>query len=60
MNKAAVKFVTQVDPGILTAVNDLAKKEGRKIQALVDEAFLGLPRKRKNTNAKPHVMAAYR
>lgn len=59
MDNAPVKFATQVDPEVLTAVKGLAKKEGRKIQALVDEALVDLLSKRKNTTARPHVMAAY-
>jgi hypothetical protein len=32
------KFTTQVDAKVLAAVRDLAEKEGRQIQSLVDEA----------------------
>jgi hypothetical protein len=59
MEKAHVKFATQVDPEILAAVKGLARKEGRQIQALVDEALADLVNKRKGLNARPHVMAAY-
>jgi hypothetical protein len=33
------KFATQVNSEILSAMRALAKKEGRQLQALVDEAF---------------------
>ena len=59
MEKAHVKFATQVDHEILTAIKGLAKKEGRQIQALVDEALADLLNKRKGMSARPHVMAAY-
>jgi len=59
MNNTPVKFATQVDPDVLIAVKGLAKKEGRKIQALIDEALVDLLSKRNNTTARPHVMQAY-
>jgi hypothetical protein len=37
----------------------LAEKEGRQIQALVDEALADLIEKRKKTTARSHVMGAY-
>ena len=54
-----VKFATQVDHELLTTVKDLARQEGRQIQALVNEAFADLINKRKNATARPHVMSAY-
>ena len=53
------KFATQVNPEILSAVRTLAEKEGRQIQALVDEALADLLEKRKRANPRSHVMAAY-
>jgi hypothetical protein len=53
------KFATQVNTQTLSAVRELAAKEGRQLQALVDEALLDLLDKRKNAGARPHVMAAY-
>ena len=53
------KFATQVDAAILTAVRSLAQKEGRQIQALVDEALADLVEKRRNARPRSHVMAAY-
>jgi len=40
-------------------VRILAEKEGRQIQALVDEALADLLEKRKRATPRPHVMAAY-
>ncbi len=59
MAKSYVKFATQVDAEVLGTLRTLAKKEGRQIQALVDEALVDLIDKRKGVNARPHVMSAY-
>jgi hypothetical protein len=56
---AREKFATQVDAEILAAVRALAQKEGRQIQALVDEALADLIEKRRQGRARAHVMAAY-
>jgi len=59
MKKNRVKFATHVDPEILAAVEEIARTEGKQIQALIDEALADLLNKRKGMNARPHVMAAY-
>jgi hypothetical protein len=59
MSATREKFATQVNSEILTAVRTLAEKEGRQIQALVDEAFADLIEKRKKATPRPHVMGAY-
>jgi hypothetical protein len=53
------KFATQVNSKILTSVRALAEKEGRQIQALVDEALADLIEKRKRGTPRSHVMEAY-
>lgn len=53
------KFATQVDPEILAGVRKLANKEGRQLQALIDEALSDLLEKYAGTKPRPHVMAAY-
>ena len=57
--KTREKFATQINSEILVAVRILAEKEGRQIQALVDEALADLLEKRKRATPRPHVMAAY-
>jgi hypothetical protein len=57
--RAREKFATQINSEILVAVRQLAEKEGRQIQALMDEALADLLEKRKRASARPHVMAAY-
>jgi hypothetical protein len=57
--KSREKFATQINSDLLVAVRTLAEKEGRQIQALMDEALADLLEKRKHAAARPHVMAAY-
>jgi hypothetical protein len=59
MSQTREKFATQVNSEILSAVRTLAEKEGRQLQALVDEAFADLIEKRKNSKPRSHVMGAY-
>ena len=51
------KFTTPVDTEILAAVRDLARSEGRQLQALVDEALADLLEKRRQGRQRrpPHV-----
>ncbi len=53
------KFATQVDSEILRSVRDLARIEGRQLQALIDEALTDLLEKRKQARPRANVMAAY-
>jgi hypothetical protein len=59
MSKTREKFATQVNSEILLAVRTLAEKEGRQLQALMDEALADLIEKRKNAKPRPHVMGPY-
>ena len=59
MSNTREKFATQVDSQILAVVRTLARKEGRQIQALVDEALADLIEKRKQGRPRAHVMGAY-
>ena len=59
MSKTFEKFATQVNTEILSSIRTIAKKEGRQLQALVDEALADLIEKRKQSRPRPHVMAAY-
>ncbi len=59
MSQTREKFATQVNSDILSAVRALADKEGRQLQALVDEAFADLIEKRKKATPRAHVMGAY-
>lgn len=59
MSKTREKFATQVSSEILSAVRTLADKEGRQLQALVDEALGDLIEKHKKATPRAHVMGAY-
>jgi hypothetical protein len=59
MSQTREKFATQVNSEILSAVRTLANKEGRQLQALVDEALADLIEKRKKATPRAHVMGAY-
>jgi hypothetical protein len=59
MTKIRVKFATQVDPEILATVRHMAQREGRQLQALVDEALVDLIEKRNETKPRKRVMDAY-
>ena len=59
MSQTRAKFATQVNSEILSAVRTLAEKEGRQLQALVDEALADLIEKHKNAKPRPHVMGVY-
>ncbi len=59
MSQTREKFATQVKSDILSAVRALADKEGRQLQALVDEAFADLIEKRKKATPRAHVMGVY-
>jgi hypothetical protein len=53
------KFATQVDSMVLAQVRELAKKEGRQIQTLMDEALSDLLEKHRQARPRSHVMAMY-
>ncbi len=59
MARGREKFATQVNAEVLAAVRELAEKEGRQIQALVEEALTDLVERRRSARPRPHVMAAY-
>jgi hypothetical protein len=59
LSQSREKFATQVNSEILSAVRTLAEKEGRQLQALMDEALADLIEKHKNAKPRPHVMGAY-
>jgi hypothetical protein len=60
MPSAREKFATQVSPEALRGVRELAKKEGRQFQSVVEEAFLDVVEKHNPAKPRPSVMAAHR
>ena len=60
MSAIREKFSTQVSHDALEGVRELARKEGRHFQAVVEEAFLDVIEKHSKSKAGPHVLAAHR
>lgn len=61
MPPAREKFSTQVRSDTLEALREVARSEGRQLQALVEEALSDVVEKhRRGAGVRPHVMAAYR
>jgi hypothetical protein len=61
MSAVREKFATQVDPVLLESVRNLAKSEGRQIQAVVEDALRGYldAKNSEQGRSREHVMAAY-
>jgi hypothetical protein len=59
MGKSREKFATQVNSELLSVLRSLSEKEGRQIQALVDEAFADLIEKRRRATPRASVMGTY-
>lgn len=57
--RAREKFATQVNPDVLASIREIAKAEGRQLQALVDEALTDLVEKRKRSAPRRHIVTAY-
>lgn len=53
-----VKFATQADPELLSALRTMAAVEGRQLQALVDEALRGYLERRQARTPRKQVMDA--
>ena len=59
MSQAREKFATRVNAELLAALRSLAAKQGRHLQALVDEALSDLIEKHTKTKPRAPVMTAY-
>ena len=60
MPQTREKFATRIDSALLADLRRLAKREGRPIQALVEEAIAALIEQRRQGTPRPHAMSAYR
>lgn len=60
LSAAKVKFATQADPAVLEMLRSMAADEGRKIQALVDEALREYIERKINNAPRRHVMESFR
>lgn len=54
-----IKFATQLSPDVLMQLREIAKKEGRQIQAVLDEALREYFQSRQQ-RPRSHVMKALR
>jgi len=59
MSNALKKFSAQADELLLTEIKEVAKKEGKQLQVIINEAFEDLVEKRKQTKPRKHVMAIF-
>ena len=53
------KFATQADVKVLAQVREIAAKEGKQLQAVVDEALRDYVEKKKNGAPRPRVLTAF-
>lgn len=53
------KFSAQADENLLYEVKEIAKKEGKQFQVLINEAFEDLVEKKKQTKPRKNVMAIF-
>lgn len=53
------KFATQVDPKVLEEVRAIAAKEGKQLQAVIDEALRDFIEKRKRGKPRAEVLTAF-
>ena len=56
---AKIKFASQADPNLLDGFKELARKEGRQFQSLLDEAMREYLERKQTGRARKHVIAAY-
>lgn len=54
------KFSSQASPELLSALREIARKDGRQFQAVVEDAFQGYIDSREQRKVRPEVMAHYR
>jgi predicted transcriptional regulator len=55
-----VKFASQADPEVLDELRALAAREGRQLQALLDEALREYLERKRTGRARPKVLDALR
>ena len=60
MAVARQKFSSQVAPELLEGMREIARKEGRQFQAVLEEAMAGYIENKAGERVRPEVMALYR
>jgi len=59
MAAVSQKFATQADAKVLAQIREIASKEGKQLQAVVDEALRDYVEKKKNGVPRPQVLTAF-
>ena len=59
MAAVSQKFATQADAKVLAQIREIASKEGKQLQAVVDEALRDYVEKKKNGTPRPQVLTAF-
>ena len=59
MRTQLAKFATQADPKVLEEVRSIATREGKQLQAVIDEALRDFIEKRKRGRPRPEVLTAF-
>ena len=54
------KFSSQADPELLEGMREIARKEGRQFQAVLEEAMAGYIESKTREGVRPEFMAHYR
>ena len=60
MNTPREKFSSQAAPELLSAMREIARKEGRHFQAVLEDAMQTYIEIREQAKVRPEVMARYR
>lgn len=59
MTKPLKKFSAQADEQLLYEVKEIAKKEGKQLQVIINEAFKDLVEKKNQTKPRKNIMAIF-
>ena len=60
MSTVREKFSSQASPELLAGMREIARKEGRHFQAVLEEAMAGYIESKARPNVRPEFMAHYR
>ena len=60
MSTVREKFSSQASPELLAGMREIARKEGRHFQAVLEEAMAGYIESKAGERVRPEVMALYR
>ncbi|MEW5820709.1 MAG: hypothetical protein AB1782_11000 [Cyanobacteriota bacterium] len=53
------KFSSQARPDVLNALKEIADREGKQLQAIIEEAFNDLIEKKKRTHPRKHIINSF-